>query len=278
MAYKEYTPEILAKKLLTDRKRNCVFKSLMYKGEIIGEIKKLGDKLRIAGVGKPTVKDYTGADIEMENKTTYNQELIIDQAKYVNVEVDRIDAVQAQGKVFNTEIEQAKRVLGVTMDEFLAGKYDQAGSTVTNDTCKSTNVLSTLAEAEQKLMEADVNLDDETFLVLSPAVYTKLVLAKIVFQQTNKDIFGKGFKGSYLNFDVFVSNSIQKTGDVNHCMAFSRDAIALAEQIPVNSIERYKPEKKFADAFKALHLYGATVIRPAELVRIDITTADEVAI
>ena len=60
--------------------------------------------------------------------------------------------------------------------------------------------------------------------------------------------------------------------------AFSRQAIALAEQIPVNAIEKYKPEKKFAEAFKALHLYGATVIRPSEMVRLDITTAAETAV
>ena len=265
--------------LMTDRGRDCVFKNLCYNGPIIGEITKLGDVLHIAGVGKPTVKDYVkGSEITLESKTTYNQDLIINQAKYVNVEVDRIDEAQAQGKVFDTEIAEAKKVLSQTMDEYLAGFYTEAASTVENDECTSVNILSTLAEAEQKLLEADVPFDEDKFLVISPAVYTKLVLAKIVFQNTNSDVMGKGFKGSYLNMDVYVSNSVKKTDNVYHCMAFSRQAIALAEQIPVNAIERYKPEKKFADAFKALHLYGATVIRPGELVGIDITTAAESAV
>ena len=88
-------------------------------------------------------------------------------------------------------------------------------------------------------------------------------------------MFDKGFKGSFLNFGVYVSNSIRKTGDVHHCMAFSRQALALAEQIPASMIERYSPEKTFADAFKVLHLYGATVIRPGELVRVDLTPGEE---
>ena len=279
MAYESFRPEILAKELMTDRNRDCVFKNLCYKGPILGEITKKGDVLHIAGVGRPTVRDYTpGEDITLENKTSYNQDLYITQAKYVNVEVDRVASKQAQGEVFNIEIQEAKRALAQTLDEYLAGFYDQAAETLENTSCTSATILSTLAEAEQTLLEAEVPFEEEKFLVISPAMYTKLVLGKIIFQQNNKDVFGKGFKGSYLNFNVFVSNSIKKTGDVHHCMAFSRQAIGLAEQIPASMIERYKPEKTFADAFKVLHLYGGTVIRPGELVRVDMTAAEETQI
>jgi len=276
MAYESFRPEVLAKELMTDRGRDCVFKNLCYKGPILGEITKKGDVLHIAGVGRPTVRDYTpGEDITLEQKSSYNQDLYISQAKYVNVEVDRIDRAQAQGEVFGVEVQKAKKALAQTLDEHLSGFHAQAGGTIENEECTAETILSTLAEAEQKLLEADVPFEEEKFLVISPAIYTKLVLGKIMFQQNNADVFGKGFKGSFLNFNVYVSNSIRKTGAVNHCMAFSRQAIALAEQIPASMIERYSPEKSFADAFKVLHLYGATVIRPGELVRVDLTPGPE---
>ncbi len=279
MAYESFRPEVLAKELMTDRGRDCVFKNLTYKGPILGEITKKGDVLHIAGVGRPTVHDYTpGEDIVLEQKSSYNQELYITQAKYVNVEVDRVDKAQAQGEVFGVEVREAKKALAQTLDEYLAGFYTQAGGEIENTSCSSTSILSTLAETEQKLLEADVPFEEEKFLVISPAIYTKLVLGKIMFQQTNADVLGKGFKGSFLNFNVYVSNSIRKTGSVNHCMAFSRQAIALAEQIPPGMIERYSPEKTFADAFKVLHLYGATVIRPSELICVDLTATDETEI
>ena len=279
MAYESFRPEVLAKELMTDRGRDCVFKNLCYKGPILGEITKKGDVLHIAGVGRPTVRDYSpGEDITLEQKSSYNQDLYISQAKYVNVEVDRVDKAQAQGEVFGVEVREAKKALAQTLDEYLAGFYTQAGETIENTACTSASILSTLAETEQKLLEADVPFEEEKFLVISPAIYTKLVLGKITFQQTNADVLGKGFKGSFLNFNVYVSNSIKKTDDVNHCMAFSRQAIALAEQIPPGMIERYSPEKTFADAFKVLHLYGATVIRPGEMVCVDLTTADETGI
>jgi hypothetical protein len=279
MAYESFRPEVLAKELMTDRGRDCVFKNLTYKGPILGDITKKGDVLHIAGVGRPTVRDYSpGQDITLEQKSSYNQDLYITQAKYVNVEVDRVDKAQAQGEVFGVEVKEAKKALAQTLDEYLAGFYTQAGGKIEHDTCTSASILSTLAETEQRLLEADVPFEEEKFLVISPAIYTKLMLGKIMFQQTNADVLGKGFKGSFLNFNVYVSNSIQKTGSVNHCMAFSRQAIALAEQIPPSMIERYSPEKSFADAFKVLHLYGATVIRPGELIRVDLTAADETAI
>ena len=279
MAYESFRPEVLAKELMTDRGRDCVFKNLTYKGPILGDITKKGDVLRIAGVGRPTVRDYTpGEDIALEQKSSYNQDLYITQAKYVNVEVDRVDKAQAQGEVFGVEVKEAKKALAQTLDEYLAGFYMQAADKIENDTCTSASILSTLAEAEQRLLEADVPFEEEKFLVISPAIYTKLVLGKIMFQQTNADVLGKGFKGSFLNFNVYVSNSIKKTGNVNHCMAFTRQAIALAEQIPPSMIERYSPEKTFADAFKVLHLYGASVIRPSELISVDLTAADETQI
>lgn len=279
MGYDGFIPGVLSHELMAERGRDCVFKNLTYQGPILGEINKKGDVLHIAGVGRPTVRDYTpGSDITLESKTSYNQDLHIDQAKYVNVEIDRVAQKQSEGKVFDTEIREAKRALAQTLDEYIAGFYDQGATTIENTSCTSASVLSTLAQAEQALLESDVPFEEDKFLVISPEVYTKLVLGKIVFSQTNEQVMGKGFKGSYLNFNVFVSNSIKTTDDVNHCMAFSRQAIALAEQIPASMIERYKPEKTFADAFKALHLYGATVIRPGELVRLDISTAAETAI
>ena len=276
-----YTPEILAKELLTNRERYSVFHNLTYKGPIIGEIKKQGDVLFIAGLGRPTVRNYTpNDDITIEDAKLYNQELRITEAKYCAPQIDNVDNAQAEGEIFNLYIREAKRALAEEKDVFLAKMYTEAGqATTANTEAKSTNILATLAEAEEKLLEADVPLEEEKFLVISPAVYTKLVLAKILFQQTNADVFKKGFKGGFLNFNVFVSNSIQKTTSdtttTHHCMAFSNRALALAEQIPVAGVKIFEQEKRFNKAFKVLNLYGGTVTRPDELVKIDIVPADE---
>jgi hypothetical protein len=228
MGYESYRPEFLAKELMVQRGRESVFKNLTYKGPILGEITQKGDHLKIAGVGRPTVRDFDpGTDIVLERKGVTNQDLYITQAKYVNVVIDRVAKKQNQNDVMNTEISEARLALAESLDSYLAGFYSQAGNTLEDTACTSASILSTLAEAEQALLEENVPLDEERFLVISPAVYTKLVLGKIVFQQTNEKVFGKGFKGGFLNFNVHVSNAIKKTGDVNHCMAFTRKTLAM---------------------------------------------------
>ena len=68
---------------------------------------------------------------------------------------------------------------------------------------------------------------------------------------------------------VFVSNNINKlisdggATTAYRCMMRTKRAIAYAEQL--SEIEAYRPESRFCDAVKGLHLYGAAVIYPEEL-------------
>ena len=50
----------------------------------------------------------------------------------------------------------------------------------------------------------------------------------------------------------------------------TKRAVAFAEQL--SEIDAYRPEKRFADAVKGLHLYGASVIYPDEVVPLILTT------
>ena len=82
-----------------------------------------------------------------------------------------------------------------------------------------------------------------------------------------------GYLGSIAGCKIFVSNNIVKTttdmGDVKYkCLMRTTRAIAFAEQL--SEIEAYRPEKRFADAIKGLHLYGAKVVYPNEMVTLDI--------
>ena len=76
-----------------------------------------------------------------------------------------------------------------------------------------------------------------------------------------------------MGFDVYVSNNIfreSNEGDqiYHKCLARTKRAIAFAEQI--NSVEAYRPEKRFADAVKGLHLYGAKIVYPKEIMLLDL--------
>ena len=63
-----------------------------------------------------------------------------------------------------------------------------------------------------------------------------------------------------------MANGAEKGEDTTtyKCMMRTKRAIAFAEQL--SEIEAYRPEARFCDAVKGLHLYGASVVYPAELV------------
>lgn len=61
------------------------------------------------------------------------------------------------------------------------------------------------------------------------------------------------------------------TGGGQLAIAGSRIATSYAEQI--NKVEAFRPEKRFADALKGLHLYGSKVVRPTALVVASIKVA-----
>jgi hypothetical protein len=67
-----------------------------------------------------------------------------------------------------------------------------------------------------------------------------------------------------------VSVTVGTTGS-NLVIAGSPIATSYAEQI--NKVEAFRPEKRFADALKGLHLYGAKVVRPEALASASVLTS-----
>ena len=75
----------------------------------------------------------------------------------------------------------------------------------------------------------------------------------------------------------FGSGNIYSTEESDntayHCFLRTKRAITFADQI--SEVEAYRPEKRFADGVKGLHLYGAKVIYPKEMVCLDVLVPSE---
>lgn len=66
-------------------------------------------------------------------------------------------------------------------------------------------------------------------------------------------------------------DDIALSGGGQYAIAGSQIATSYAEQI--NKVEAFRPQKRFADALKGLHLYGARVVRPEALVVASVKTS-----
>lgn len=68
-----------------------------------------------------------------------------------------------------------------------------------------------------------------------------------------------------------AQTDIALSGGGQYAIAGSSIATSYAEQI--SKVEAFRPEKRFADALKGLHLYGSKVVRPEALVVASVKTA-----
>ena len=69
-----------------------------------------------------------------------------------------------------------------------------------------------------------------------------------------------GMIGEAAGFSIIKSNNVPNTtGAKYRIVAGHPMAWSYAEQI--SSVEAYRPERRFADAMKGLHLYGAKIVR-----------------
>ena len=245
--------------------------------EFEGDIAAMGDSVKIVGVGSVTVSDYS-RNTDMESPETLSDSvrtLDIDQAKCFNFQIDDIDRAQATPKLMQEAMHIAASALANTADRHVFSLYTDAGATVKNEAAGQENIISSLIDAVQKLYENNVSKSEEIVIEVSPAVAAMILKAKVGLVSEAHDVLEAGAIGSVCGCRIYVSNNVQtkeEDGKICHkCLVRTTRAIAFAEQL--SEIEAYRPELRFADAVKGLHLYGAKVVYPEELVLLDVAVA-----
>lgn len=245
------------------------------------EIQRYGDTLVINGLIDPTVTAYTAADIVYEDNDDAGLLLKIDQKFYVAFNVDDIDAAQANANIMDAQAQRTMYKLRKNADGLFFGQYAKAqGGTVTDATADTASILSDIGNAAVMLDNRDVP-EGNRWLTVSPWVKMKLRLAGVKFQIKNGTNASNGVEWAQeLGFDIYVSNNLTTSGTFeapnSKCLAGSYQSIAYADQI-VQS-EALRLEKRFADGFRALHVFGMEVVKPKELVLLDLTGAAETTI
>lgn len=274
MSLNRFTSTVWSETLYKELQKNYVGVKLCNR-EFEGEIKGQGDRVKICGIGPITVFNYSknvdmpAAEVLSDNERT----LIIDQAKGFNFFIDDVDAAQARPNIMTEAMSRASDALADVADSFIYSLEDDNVASITNEATTAESIISTLAEARLRLMENNVPNNASISLEVPPAIEQKLVLAKVLHATDNTAAISKGYVGSFMGFDVYVSNNIPKNGNSYKCIARTSRAIAFAEQI--NSVTAYEPELRHGDAIKGLHLYGAKIIYPGEMVFLNLTPGEE---
>lgn len=270
MSVANFIPTIWSARLLEHLDKRHVYLNLLNR-DYEGEIKNYGDTVKVNQIGAVAIKDYEkGQDIDApEDLTGEQQELKIDQAKYFNFAVDDVDDAQTNPKLMDKAMERAAYGMNDVVDAFAANLLAvnvHNDNTIGSDTAPKVPTVDTaydlLVDLGVKLTEANVPTVGRWVVI--PAWYHGLLLKDKRFvgngTDFNKAILENGEVGQAAGFTVYVSNNVPNTTKTKYkIIAGTDEAGSYAEQIL--STEAYRPEKRFSDAVKGLHVYGAKVFQ-----------------
>ena len=236
------------------------------------KVKKHGDTIHFPGLADPAVNPYNGT-ISYETLNDGSVSLLIDQQNYYGFDVTDIEQAMANVDLKGSQAERAGYVLKKACDSYIMGLYPGAGNSITDITATMDNIFIGIGEMKQKLAENNVD-ENDMWLVIPPWVQLKMELAGVKFS-INEGINGKGGMSwaKVLGFDVFVTNQVVDTATtpVSQLMAGSYNAIAFAEAL--SKSRALEAETAFSTRVSGLHVFGAKVIKPKELVKGQFTYA-----
>lgn len=280
MAYSNFIPSVWEESINRELERACVFVEDCNR-QYEGLVSKKGDSVHILGVGKPTIKSIERANAsgEIDEAEEINDTSVImniNQIRYFNYKVGDIDKAQAVGGLMDALSEETSEGLANEMDKFIANMAtDSAVPTLASAPTLVTkdNVLSIIDDAIQQLQENDVNMASGITLTVSPRFYKLFKQAYISKDTDNSEALKNGKVAMYGNVTVKLSNNVAKTdnGSVDNIMLRTKRAIAFVN--PLTHTEAYRPEKSFADAVKGFALFDGKVVRPKEIVNLNVKYA-----
>ena len=273
MAISSFIPQIWDARLLNALDKAHVFANVVNR-DYEGEIKQQGDTVKINTIGAVTIGDYTkNTDFTSgpETLATTAQSLTIDQAKYFNFQVDDVDAAQAAGDVMDKAMERAAYGLNDAADAYLAKQLADSITAGNGNLVAADAVALTAANVYENVVKMKLLLDKANVptvgrWLVAPPEMIALILQDDRFVKTGgtmaEDVLQNGVVARAAGFDIYMSNNCASkvaTGTTTFTVtAGDEGACTYAEQIV--STEAYRPEKRFADAVKGLHVYGAKVV------------------
>lgn len=278
MAYDKFIPEVWAKTFNTDLEKATVFgENTNQKYE--GLAKKPGDSIKILGVGKPNLRNFSDGKLHTldsaETIEDLSMTLPIMQVSDFHFNVDDLDKRQAEGGdgLLGMFMKEAKNQVAERHDSYIAGLVaDKQVVKVTKaDAPTVETVLDIVDEAFVKLLENDVSRNEEITITAPPWFTLLLKRAKIELDTANSDMLRNGRIGRYSGIVIKESNNVFNDGTYDNIQIKTNNAISFVK--PYLHLEAYRPEGNFSDAVKGYSLYDGKVTRPKEIINLKVKRA-----
>lgn len=282
MAVQHFIQTVWSKKIQDDLEEKCKLVqdcTRDYEGDC-----EYAQTVKILAVGEPTIGNYIGQDIDIEEMTDSGQDLVIDVQKYFAFEVKDVDKAQSVPGLPEKYQQKAMRRLALAREKFIgalvAGKaQSSADEEAGNDTYKegAVTVITATGKTQTAIKTAlddaiitlrEKNFDDAGVIEIDPRSYKTFKEQLIELKTANDELIKRGVVGQYDSYDVKSTNNVYRDDTHVYCIVRSDKAIAFAGQI--NEVEAGRMEKRFSDYIRGLDTYGAKIIAQDELVCVKI--------
>lgn len=283
MSYQNFIPTVWNESIDRELERLCVFvEDCNRKYE--GKVKEKGETVKILGVGKPTIKSIAFKD---KNNTIDEAEEIedtsiimqINQIRYFNYKIGDIDKAQAIGGVMEALQAETSEALANEVDTYVASMAKKDEAVKLYETAPKVvagvagtgeiNVLKALRDARKALTKNDVKQNTKVVATVDADFEDLFVEAYTDKNTNNSDNLKNGAIGMYHKMLIKSSNNVAVDKNGNSLiMVRTQRAIAFAK--PLTHTEAYRPERSFADAVKGFILFDAKIVRPKEMVVINV--------
>lgn len=278
MATSHFIPQVWSAKILEALDKELVYAEL-FNTDYEGEITEAGDTVHIAQVGDVTIKDFdcdtdiaSPDDVKVEDLT-----LDIDQSKYFNISVCDVNEVQSKISLLDTATQRAGYGFADVCDKYLGSLLATGGTVKTGLGTKDAPITVTADNAYETLVKMKTELDKANLpkqerKVVVPPEFEGFMLLDPRFVAVPADAsqarLTEGTVYRAAGFEIRTSNNVPSEDDGGPDGATTVYSIVGSSPIQgtfaqqVLKTEAYRPEKRFADAVKGLHVYGAKVLRP----------------
>ena len=275
-AYQNFIPQIWSARLIANLDKNFVY-PLCVNRDYEGEIRGLGDTVKINQLGNVTIGDYKGTLSAPEEITSEQKVLTIDKAKFFNFKVDDIQKMQSNVDLIDKAMARASVGIADVIDQDIAELSKEAGTKLGKT--DTPLVIDTPEKAYDLLVDVKVALNkanapkENRFVVVCPEFLG--MLEKDARFTRHEGVLTEGVVGVVAGMEVRESNNVPYDEGKKEftLLAGSESAITFAGQI--TEIEPYRLENSFADAVKGLYCYGTKVLQPMALVNATVKVGAE---
>ena len=227
-------------------------------------------EVKILSDNRPTIRTYVpGEALVRESAADSSQLMQLNQYRYFNFEVEDIVKAQSVPGLMEALTDEAGKGLALEGDKYVAEVVKAAADdgeiavSASEISLTNSNAMASVEDGFATLYANDCKVSDTFYLEVAPKVFTTYRQELTELSTNNPEILKKGAVGRINNAYVCIENCLPESDTAHYNILRTEKAVAFAEQI--DKVEKYRPEDAFTDAVKGLYVFGAKIVRPAEI-------------